>query len=442
MTLPETRFARVGDDRIAYQVVGDGPIDLVYCSGLWNHVDMRWEHPRLANVMRRFASFSRFIVFDRRGSGASDPLPVDEVASWERGAQDILAVLDAAHSEHAAVYGFADAGAFAIAFATSHPERTSALVLNSTTARFLAGPDYPIGLSPDGLGAVRALLSLWGTEDWVRAVFPEIAADDEFRRWYAKYLRACASPRVVAAHFEHSMQVDIRHLLPRITCPTLVMHFEQGKIPIAHGRWLAEHVPGARFEALPGDDSQYFTEDQDRMIGVVEEFLTGIRRAAEPDRVLATVLFTDIVRSTHASAAVGDLRWRVMLDRHDEMVRRHVKRLDGRVVKTTGDGAVATFERPAKAIRCAVALVDDLREAGLQIRAGVHTGEVEVRDDDVGGIAVAIAARVMAEADPGEVLVSRTVRDLVMGSTIAFVDRGERPLKGVPGTWQLFRVGA
>ena len=442
MTPPETRFARIGEDRVAYQIVGDGPVDLVVCSGAWSHVDMRWEHPRLANFMRRLASFSRLIVFDRRGSGASDPLPLDEVAAWDRGAEDILAILDAAGSEHAAIYGFADAGALALAFATSYRARTSALVLNSTTACFLAAPDYPAGLREEQLGAVNTILGLWGSEEWVRAVLPEIAADDDFRRWYAKYLRACASPRVVAAHFEHMMRADIRHLAPSVTCPTLVMHFEQGRIPLAQGRWLAEHIPDARFEILPGAESQYFTDDQERMAGVMEEFLTGIRRAAEPDRALTTVLFTDIVRSTDRSAELGDRRWRVLLDRHDATVRRHVRRLDGRLVKTTGDGAVATFDRPAKAIRCATALVDDLREAGMEIRAGVHTGEVELRDDDVGGIAVHIAARVMAEAEPGEVLVSRTVRDLVMGSSIALDDRGERALKGVPGTWQLFRVGS
>jgi class 3 adenylate cyclase len=442
MALPETRFARVGEDRIAYQIVGEGPVDLVYCSGTWNHVDMRWEHPRIANVMRRLAAFSRLIVFDRRGSGASDPLPLDEVATWERGTEDVLAVLDAAGSEHAAVYGFADAGALAVSFATTHPERTSALVLNSTTARFMAGPDYPVGLTEEGIAAVRGLLGLWGTEDWVRAVLPEVAADDDFRRWYAKYLRACASPRVVTTHFEHMMRVDIRDRLPLVSCPTLVMHFEQARIPLAQGRWIADHVPGAHFEILPGGDSQYFTEDQDRMCGLIEEFLTGIRRAASSDRVLATVLFTDIVRSTDRSAALGDGRWRVLLDHHDASVRRHVLRLDGRLVRTTGDGVVATFDRPAKAIRCARAIVDDLREAGLEIRAGLHTGEVELRGDDVGGIAVHIAARVMAEAEAGEIVVSRTVRDLVMGSSIALVDRGERPLKGVPGTWQLFRVAS
>jgi len=440
MAPPETRFARIGDDRVAYQVVGEGPVDLVYCSGTWNHVDMRWEHPRLANVMRRLAAFSRVIVFDRRGSGASDPLPLDEVATWERGTEDVLAVLDAAGSEQAAIYGFADAGALALAFATTHPDRASALVLNSTTARFLAGPDYPAGLPDAALPAVRELLGLWGTEDWVRAVLPEVAADDDFRRWYAKYLRACASPRVVASHFEHMMQVDVRHLLPRVRCPTLVMHFEQARIPLPQGRWMAENIPGSRFETLPGGDSQYFTEDQDRMLELIEEFLTGIRHATASDRALATVLFTDIARSTDRTAALGDGRWRVLLDRHDATVRRHVLRLDGRLVRTTGDGAIATFDRPAKAIRCARAIVDDLRDAGLELRAGLHTGEVELRGDDVGGIAVHIAARVMAEAEPGEVLVSRTVRDLVMGSAIALVDRGEYALKGVPGTWQLFRV--
>jgi class 3 adenylate cyclase len=442
MALPETRFARVGEDRVAYQVVGDGPVDLVYCSGTWNHVDMRWEHPRIANVMRRLAAFSRLIVFDRRGSGASDPLPLDEVATVERGAEDVLAVLDAAGSSQAAIYGFADAGALALVFATTHPERTSALVLNSTTARFMAGPDYPAGLTEEALPAVRSLLALWGTEDWVRAVFPDVAADDDFRRWYAKYLRACASPRVVATHFEHMMAVDIRDRLPRVGCPTLVMHFEQARIPLAQGRWMAERIPGARFEVLPGGDGQYFTEDQDRMVGLIEEFLTGIRHAAASDRALATVLFTDIVRSTDRSAALGDGRWRVLLDRHDATVRRHVLRLDGRLVRTTGDGAVATFDRPAKAIRCARDIVDDLREAGIEIRAGLHTGEVELRGDDVGGIAVHIAARVMAEAQPGEIVVSRTVRDLVMGSPIALVDCGERALRGVPGTWQLFRVAS
>jgi class 3 adenylate cyclase len=435
---PETRFAPVGEDRVAYQVVGDGPFDLVYCSGAWSHIDMRWEHPRLSNVLRRLAGFSRVIAFDRRGSGASDPLPFDELATWERGAEDMRAVLDATASRRAALYAFADAGPLGILFAATQPDRTAALVLNTTSARFLAAPDYPAGAGEDALNVISAITATWGTEDYVRAFLPTLADDDDFRRWYARYLRACASPRVVTSYFEHIMRADIRDAVSLVSCPTLVLHFEHAPIPVAQGRWLAEHIAGARFELLSGDQSQFFDERQERMITLIEEFLTGIGRGSEPDRLLATVLFTDIVGSTDRTVALGDRRWRELLDRHDATVRRHVLRVGGRLVKTTGDGAVAMFDGPGKAIRCALALTGDLRDAGIAIRAGLHTGEVELRGDDVGGIAVHIAARVMGEAGPGDVFVSRTVRDLLMGSPIRLTDRGTHALRGVPGDWQLF----
>ena len=440
MRPPETKFARVGDDRVAYQVIGKGPIDLVYCSGAWNHVDLRWEHPRLSNVIRRLASFSRVIVFDRRGSGASDPLPLDELATWERGAEDMLAVLDAAGSGRAAIYGFADAGPLAILFAATHPRRTSALVLNTTSARFLAAPDYPVGVSGETAEAALALVGLWGTEDYVRALVPELAADDDFRPWYARYLRACASPRVVATYFEHMIRADVRDFLTLVTCPTLVLHFEHAIIPPEQGRWLAAHIAGARYEVLPGGQSGYFTERQEDMVARIETFLTGAARRADPERALATVLLTDIVGSTHRATALGDRRWHAVLARHDAIIRRHVRLAGGRVVRTTGDGTLAAFGGPARAIRCAVAIVDDLRDAGIDIRCGLHTGEVEPRGEDLGGIAVHIAARVMSAARAGEVLVTRTVHDLVMGSSIGFADRGVHTFKGVPGDWHLFAV--
>jgi class 3 adenylate cyclase len=358
---------------------------------------------------RSLASSCRLIVFDRRGTGISDPLPPDPLPPWETYARELGAVLDEVGVERAALLAEVDAGPTGIFFAATKPERTSALILAHTTAKFVAADDYPIGLPAAVAEALVAEIDrLWGSEALAAMVAPSRVGDERFRRWFAKLNRAGASPRAAQL------------------------------IPVAHGRYLAERIPRATLVELPGADPTLVWETPELVVDHIEAFLTGVRRAAAPTRILATVLFTDIVGSTERAGRLGDRRWRELLNVHDELARRVVEEFDGRLVKTTGDGILATFDGPGRAIRCAAALTDELRGIGVQIRAGLHTGEVELRDGDVGGIAVHIAARVLAAAGPGDVLTSRTVRDLVVGSEIKLHNRGAQPLKGVEGTWELF----
>jgi class 3 adenylate cyclase len=439
--LPETKYARLGGDRIAYQVVGDGPPDLVLTLNSFGHVDIGWEEPGYALFLRTLASFSRVILFDRRGTGASDPLPLGSLPPWESYGVDLAAVLDEVGSEQAAIMAQLDASPMAIFFAGTRPERTSGLILANASAKYTAADDYPIGVPPDVAEALVAQLDqLWGTEAMVLQV-PSRADDERFRRWIAKAQRTVGSPRVVQAYMRAMFEVDARPILPLIHAPTLVLHRSNVQfIPVQHGRYLAEHIPGAKLVELPGVEGPLVWEMPELTLDRVQEFLTGVGRVAEPTRVLSTVLFTDIVGSTERVAALGDRRWREVLNVHDELARRLVEEFGGRLVKTTGDGILATFDGPGRAIRCAAALRDELAGVGVRIRAGLHTGEVELRDEDVGGIAVHIAARVMAAAAPGETLTSRTVQDLVVGSDIVLVDRGAHPLKGIAGPWQLYAV--
>jgi class 3 adenylate cyclase len=440
---PETTYARVGADRVAYQVLGKGPPDLVLTMGAFSHVDLQWEDPGIALFLRRLASFSRLILFDRRGTGASDPLPGDLPPPWEAYADEVTAVMDAAGVGEAALMATtAEAGPMALFFAATRPERTSALVLANATARYIAADDYPIGLSPERAEALIARVEeSWGTGDRVADGIPSRAGDERFRRWMAKVQRSIASPRTVHVFLRALFQLDARPLLPLIQAPTLVLHRREFPLlPIEHGRYLAEHIPRATLVELPGSDGPLTWETPELILGHIERFLTGVGRPVPADRVLATVLFTDIVGSTERAAELGDRRWRELLGVHDDLADRLVQQWGGRVVKTTGDGLLATFDGPGRAIGCAVALRDRLAEVDLRIRAGLHTGEVELRGDDVGGIAVHIASRVMAAAAPGEVLVSRTVADLVVGSDLTLEDRGPRPLKGVEGDWRLFAV--
>jgi class 3 adenylate cyclase len=439
---PETKYARLGDDRIAYQVLGHGPPDLVLTFGFFSSVDLIWEDPGLALFHRRLASFSRLILFDRRGMGASDPPPLDPLPPWESYAQDLIAVLDEVGCEQAAIMAHFDASSMAMFFAGTRPERTSALVLANASAKYLAADDYPIGVPAEVAEALLAQANqLWGTEVMADMTAPSRAEDPRFRRWYARFVRTAASPRAVQARLRASFEMDARPILPLIQAPVLILHRSNLPfIPIEHGRYLAEHIPGAKLIELPGADSTLFWETPELTLDYVEDFLVGVRRVAEPTRALATVLFTDIVGSTQRARELGDRRWREVLEVHDELARRLVEEFGGRLVKTTGDGILATFEGPGRAIYCAAALGDQLAGIGVQIRAGLHTGEVELREDDVGGIAVHIAARVMTAAVPGETFTSRTVRDLVVGSDIVLEDRGVHTLKGVEGPWQLFAV--
>ena len=436
---PETRYAKSGDIHIAYQVTGDGPIDLVYVPTWISHVEHLWEEPRVARFFERLASFARLILFDRRGSGLSDPAPAPAL---EEQMDDVLAVLDAVGSERAALFAQLEGGGMATMFAATHPERTGALVLFAAWARIVYDEGYEWANAPEARAQlVEELTTGWGTKERLPGLAPSVAEEPRFQEWFAKLQRLGASPGVARRMFEVVGSYDVRPVLPTIRVPTLVMNrADDPQIDPRHSRYLAEHIPDARYLELEGGDSLAVFEDGDAVVDEIEEFLTGDRHRREPDRVLATVLFTDIVGSTKRAAELGDRRWRELLHEHDSLVRRELERFRGRFVKSTGDGVLATFDGPARGIRCAGRVVECVRELGLELRAGLHTGESEVIGDDVGGLAVHIGARVSQAAGPGEVLVSSTVKDLVVGSGLEFDDRGTRELRGVPGEWRLFAV--
>ena len=440
---PQVRYTSVGDANVAYMVLGDGPFDLLYSWGLGGHIDLIWDQPAAQRLFPRLASFSRLIMFDRRGTGASDPVPTGGLPTWEDWTEDIRAVLEAAGSKRAALFASIDCGATAILFTAMHPDRVSALVLHNTTARYMAADDYPIGASPEAISAMRELVETqWGTEDFASLVSPDAANDPELLRLGARQLRACATPRAAAAQFDYiARNLDVREALPLVQVPTLVLQSENAFMPIAHGRYLAEHISGATLVELPGQGvGQSTIEEMDVVADEVALFLTGEPQEVEIDRILTTVMFTDIAGSTERAAQMGDRAWRLTLDAHDSAVREQLRRFRGREVNTTGDGFVASFDGPGRAIRCARATIEATAHLGIEVRAGLHTGECEVRGDDLGGLAVHIAARVGALAAPGEVFISGTVKDLVVGSGIEFEDRGEHLLKGVPGTWKLYAV--
>jgi class 3 adenylate cyclase len=438
----ETKYAWLERDRIAYQVLGEGPPDLVVSFGSFGHIDLAWEDPGIALFFRTLASFSRLILFDRRGTGASDPVLLDALPPWEGYMEELDAVLDQVGSGHAAIVAHIDAGPMALLFAASRPERTSALVLVNCSARWVAADDYPIGIPLEVAQGIRTQIDqLWGTDALIGMWAASRVGDERFRRWATKYQRAIASPRTIQAFTSAILELDSRPILPLVQVPTLVLA-KQGFqiIPIEHARYLAEHIPHAKLVELPGTDALLAWETPEVALDLIEQFLAGVRRTASPTRVLQTVLFTDIVGSTQRAGELGDRRWRQVLTVHDELTRRVVEEFHGQLVKTIGDGILATFDGPGRAIHCAAALRDELAGIGLQIRAGVHTGEVELHDGDVGGIGVHIAARVVGAAASGEILISRTVRDLVVGSDIGAEDRGPHVLKGIDGTWQLFAI--
>jgi pimeloyl-ACP methyl ester carboxylesterase len=438
---PETRYAKTADGvHIAYQVLGDGPFDLVVITGYVSNVELAWDDPEIAEFLRSLASFSRLIQFDRRGLGLSDP--VQGAPTIEDRMQDVRAVMDAAGSERAALLGISEGGPMSMVFAATYPERVSALVLYGSFARMTEADGYPWGYPSETFEQfVDAKIASWGGDDTVDFFAPSRARDSEFRRRWAAFERRATSPGAYRSLMQMNADTDVRDILPSIRVPTLVLH-RSDDIPIrvGNGRYLSEHIAGARFVELPGEDHFFFVGDTSRLLDEVEEFLTGRRSVHEQDRVLATVLFTDIVASTEEAARLGDTAWRKLLDFHDTLTRREVDRWRGRLVKSTGDGALATFDGPARAIRCAASLQAALRGQQVRTRAGLHTGEIELRGDDIGGIGVHIAARVEALAEPDQVLVTKTVTDLVAGSGISFADRGLHDLKGVPGSWQLFAV--
>jgi len=437
--LEATRYARSGDVSIAYQAVGDGP-PMLFVPGWVSHIEYMWEDPAFGPFLRRLASFSRLILLDRRGTGLSDReigLP-----TIEQRMDDMRAVLDAVGVERAALLGISESGPMCITFAATYPDRTSALALYGTFARITATEGYPIGVPPAVIEAfVERLYERWGDAAGVRVFAPSRANDAAFRTAWSKLERLAVSPSGIRALMRINMATDVRHILPIVRVPTLVLHREGDRpVPIALGRYIADHIPGARFVQLAGDDHVPHVGDVEALLGEIEEFVTGARQELSADRVLATVMFTDIVGSTEKAATLGDGRWRQLLEGHHAAVRRELARFRGREIDTAGDGFLAAFDGPARAIQCARAVGESVRGLGLEIRAGVHCGECEILGTKLSGIAVHVGARILALAAPGEVLVSGTVKDLVAGSGLRFDSRGVHPLKGVPGEWPLYRV--
>jgi class 3 adenylate cyclase len=441
MSAPPTQYAKSGDTSIAYQVIGDGPIDLVLVLGFSTHLELQWEAPPFARFCERLSAFSRLLVFDKRGTGLSDP--VTEVPTLELRIDDVRAVMDAAGSDRAALFGISEGGPMSILFAATHPERATALVLHGAMARTTEAPDYPWASPAEALRESTAefIAPYWGqdAEGLLELFAPSFAGDPQAQQQAARQERYAASPAMVQQIFEMFLSIDVRAILPTIHVPTLVIHRHGDRVVNWRaGKDLAEKIPGARYVELEGMDHLPWAGDLEAVTGEVEEFLTGARSVSEPDRVLATVMFTDIVGSTERAGELGDARWRALLEEHQDAVRGEVTRFRGREVKTLGDGSLATFDGPARAIECGQAITQAARSLGLEDRIGLHCGEVEVMDQDVGGIAVHIAARVGALAGPGEVLVTSTVKDLVAGSEIRFEDRGAQQLKGIPDEWRLF----
>ncbi|MEA2124940.1 MAG: hypothetical protein QOI80_1722 [Solirubrobacteraceae bacterium] len=428
---------------IAWTAFGDGPLDMLYVPQSISAMEHIWDHPTVRGFFERLASFSRLIAYDRRGSGMSERL--ETPASLEEQVDDVHAVLDAAGSERAAMFALYEGGPMAMLFAATAPERVGALVLYASMPRMSAAPGYEWPWDQaQRLAAMKTFEDDWGIGDHMFANWaPSYADDARIKGWLTRLQRLAMDPHYASKVFAMNGDLDVRPLLSAIQAPTLVLHRRNDSaFDIRHSEYLAEHIPNARFRVLEGTDTLPFLGDSEAVVGEVEEFLTGARAEREPDRVLATVLFTDICKSTERAAELGDARWRSLLEQHDSAVREQLTRHRGRPIKSVGDGFLATFDGPARGIRAARAIGTELSGLGLDIRAGLHTGECEVIGDDVGGLAVHIAARVMAGAGPGEVLVSNTVKDLVVGSELRFEDRGEKELRGVPGAWRLWAVAA
>jgi pimeloyl-ACP methyl ester carboxylesterase len=438
----DVQYARSGDLRIAYSTFGGGPVDFVFVPGFVSHLENWWEANASARFFRRIASFSRLIMFDKRGTGMSDPFV--GIPTLEERIDDVRAVMDAVDATSAFMCGLSEGGPMSVLFSATYPDRTRGLVLIGSSPRTLEAPDYPIGLRRKDLDDfLDRIDESWGQGGLMNLFLPGFVDDERARRLWARYQRMGGSPGTATALMEANTQIDVRHVLPHIQVPTLVIHrTDERVLPVTHGRYLAEHIPGAQMLEQPGDNHLPWLGDADGVLDAIEEFVTGSRHHVDEDRILATVLFTDIVESTRRAAEAGDRHWRELLDAHDEISVSEVDRFGGRRVKTTGDGMLAVFDGPARGVRCAEAVRDGVADLGIEIRAGVHVGECELRGDDVGGLAVHIGARVAELAAPNEILVSRTVRDLVAGSGLRFAERGEHELKGVPERWPLYVVAS
>jgi pimeloyl-ACP methyl ester carboxylesterase len=433
---PETRYARCGNLYIAYQILGEGPSDLVFVPGVVSHLEHQWDEPMQAAFFRRLASFSRLIRFDKRGQGVSDR--VERMPTIEERMDDVRAVMDAAGSERAAILTLSEGGPMGIVLAATHPDRTSKLILWNTFARMGWAPGTAEESRQQYVDdRLRQYEEEYGTGNLVRRFVPSAAADPSFRDWWGRFERLSMSPGAAVEAMCVNFEIDVRDILPSVRVPTLVIRNDGDVFTPEVTRHLADQIPDARYVVLPGRD-HFAWREEDGVTQEIEEFLTGERSAPETDRILATILLTDIVRSTDHATELGDHGWRELLDRHDALVERVLGRFRGRLVDKTGDGVLATFDGPGRAIRCATTITESVRGIGLEVRAGLHTGEVEIRGDRLAGIAVHIASRVSNLARPNEVLVSSTVKDLVAGSGICFADRGSHVLKGVPGEWRLF----
>jgi class 3 adenylate cyclase/pimeloyl-ACP methyl ester carboxylesterase len=432
---PETRYARSGELHIAYQVIGEGPRDLVMVPGFVSNVETTWEVPAAAEFLMRLASFSRLILFDKRGTGLSDRVPVSALPGLEARMDDVRAVLDAAGSTRASLFGISEGGPMSILFAATYPQRVDRLVLYGSYAR---RSDAQLD---NGAALIRAIESEWGTGAVLARRCASVVVDDRLRAALARTERQCATPGAATALIRMSAAIDVSSVLAAVSVPTLVLHRTDDTILRVEGaRALAEGIPGARYVEVPGVDHIPWFGDSEVILGEIEEFLTGARPLPAPERVLATVLFADIVASTERAVDLGDSDWRRLLDRFDEITRREVDRFRGREINRRGDDVLATFDGPARAVHCALGLSEAIRPLGVEMRAGIHTGEIELRGDDVGGIAVHIGARVCSLAGPGEVFATRTVKDLTVGSDLSFHDRGDHVLKGVPEPVRIYRV--
>jgi pimeloyl-ACP methyl ester carboxylesterase len=441
-------YARVGEQHVAYQQFGHGEVRLIVAPPVISNLEINWEDPRYARFLERLGSFARVVLFDKRATGLSDPIPRPPgVPALEERMDDITAVMDAVGWEDAALFGYAEGGPLCILYAATHPERVTSLILANAAARLIRAPDYEWGWEPTNTPMAESS-STWGSTEVVEPFLHKFApglvgAPDwkDFVRFHARWQRLGASPGIFAAMQRVAAEIDVRDVLPAVRCNALVLHRAENQIlDVRHGRYLAEHLPSARYRELPGADHYPFLSDADAILNEVQEFLTGAPAEVEHDRVLATMLFTDIVGSTKTAATLGDAGWKQLLAQHNDVVRRELARYRGREVTTTGDGFLATFDGPARGVKAAVGIRDSLRDIGVEVRAGLHTGECELIGDNIGGVAVHIGARVGALAGAGEILVSSTVKDLVAGSGIAFEDRGTHELKGVPDSWRIYAV--